>query len=303
MADLTPASPARDVLQRRLDDLAARLPMSVAAAREDRDDGVHRVRTTCRRLRAVLAAYRPLLDREQTEPVREELRWLARALGERRDVEVVGDRVTGLLDTEETRQVRGPVRRRLADHQRATRRDLGGADDVLASDRCARLLVEVRRLADDPPWTDRAERKASKIVVRRLRRELDRVASRLTAVPDPAPGARAQRERDDAVHDLRKAAKRLRYAAEVARPAYGKHAHRLTKRAKALTAALGDRQDTVETRVLLRALAAEAEEAGESSFTWGRLHAREEAAARGVEGDLPRLWHQLSRPRTSGWLR
>lgn len=303
MADLDPSSPARDVLRRRLTELGDRLPTAVAAAQEDRDDGVHRTRTTCRRLRAVLAAYRPLVDRERTEPVREELRWLARALGDRRDLEVTGERVAGLLDQEETRLVRGPVRRRLATHQRAARRATGSADGVLASDRCVRLVEAVSQLAEDPPWTDPADRKASKVVVRRLRRELDRVASRLAAVPEDAPGAQAQRERDVAVHDLRKAAKRLRYAAEVARPAFGKDARRLTKRVKQLTTALGDRQDTVETRVLLRALAAEAEEAGEPSFTWGRLHAREEAAARDVEADLPRLWHAVDRSKASGWLR
>lgn len=303
VADLAPSSPAREVLQRRLTELAERLPDAVAAAREDRDDGVHRTRTTCRRLRAVLAAYRPLLDREQVEPVREELRWLARALGRRRDVEVVGERLARLLDEEEPRLVRGPVRRRLATHQGTARRTAGAADDVLDSERCGRLVVSVRLLAEAPPWTPRAERRARKVVRKRLRKELSRVADRLDAVPGPAPGARAERRRDEAVHDLRKAAKRLRYAAEVARPAFGEDAGRLTKRAKRLTTALGDRQDTVETRALLRTLADEAERAGEPTFTWGRLHAREEAAASAVEADLAGLWHGLARDRTSGWLR
>lgn len=303
VAALDPSSPARDVLQRRLTQLAERLPAAVTAAQEDRDDGLHRTRTTCRRLRAVLAAYRPLVEREQVEPVREELRWLARALGERRDVEVVGERLGRLLDEEGLRLVRGPVRRRLATHQRAARRTAGAADDVLGSERCARLLDAVRQLAASPPWTDRAGKKAGKVVTKRLRKELARVADRVDAVPDGAPGAQAQTERDDALHDLRKAVKRLRYAAEVARPAFGADADRLTKRAKRLTTALGDRQDTVETRALLRTLADEAERAGEPTFTWGRLHAREEAAAHAVEADLPRLWGSVARDGTSGWVR
>lgn len=303
MADLAPSSPARDVLQHRLAELAERLPQSVAAAREDRDDGLHRTRTTCRRLRAVLAAYRPLVDPDAVEPVRDELRWLARALGERRDLEVVGGRLAGLLDQEEARHVRGPVRRRLATHQRRARTAAAASAEVLASERCARLVDSVRDLAAAPPWTARAEQDAGKVLTKRLRKELRRVSVRLEAVPDAEPGARARRERDDAVHDLRKAAKRLRYAAEVARPALGEDASRLTTRAKRLTTALGDRQDTVETRSLLRTLADEAERAGEPTFTWGRLHAREETSARAVEADLPRLWHQVTRRRTSGWLR
>lgn len=303
VADLDPSAPACDVLRLRLTELAERLPVAVAAAREDRDDGLHRTRTTCRRLRAVLAAYRPLVDRAEVEPVRAELRWLARALGERRDIEVVGERLARLLEEEAPRLVRGPVRRRLATHQRGARRSADGADAVLDSERCARLVADVRRLAGAPPWTDRAARKAAKVVTKRLRKELSRVADRLDAVPGAAPGARAERERDQAVHDLRKAVKRLRYAAEVARPAFGADADRLTKRAKRLTTALGDRQDTVETRSLLRDLTDEAERAGERTFTWGRLHAREEAAARAVEADLPRLWHEVAREKTSGWVR
>ncbi len=157
-------------------------------------------------------------------------------------------------------------------------------------------------LAADPPWTPRAAEPAASVVPRRLRKELRRVHARLSVVPDREPGARAAAERDDALHDVRKAAKRLRYAAEVARPAFGGDAKRLTDRARRLTAALGGRQDAVETTATLRDLARAADRAGEPSFTWGRLHAAEEALARDVEDALPASWHELRRKKVAGWL-
>ena len=51
--------------------------------------------------------------------------------------------------------------------------------------------------------------------------------------------------RDLALRETRKAAKRLRYAAEAAEPAVGKPARRLEKRLKPVQKLLGDHQDTV----------------------------------------------------------
>ncbi len=58
-----------------------------------RRTGVHQARVTCRRLRAALGTFRPLLDPDVTGPVRDEIRWLGRALGDARDAEVVHERL------------------------------------------------------------------------------------------------------------------------------------------------------------------------------------------------------------------
>lgn len=47
--------------------------------------------------------------------------------------------------------------------------------------------------------------------------------------------------RDRAMHEARKKAKRLRYAAELATPAGGRRAKKLAKRAEAVQQALGGR--------------------------------------------------------------
>ena len=76
-------------------------------------EGLHKARIACRRLRAALATYRPLLDREVTDPLRTEVEWLGRSLAEARDATVVRDRLRALIDAERPDVVVGPVRARL----------------------------------------------------------------------------------------------------------------------------------------------------------------------------------------------
>jgi CHAD domain-containing protein len=81
---------------------------------------------------------------------------------------------------------------------------------------------------------------------------------------------------DAALHEVRKSAKRLRYAAEAAAPVFGKRATTLARAAEEIQEILGDHQDSVVTRALLRELAAT--HRGKSVFTYGRLHALEQRA-------------------------
>jgi CHAD domain-containing protein len=85
------------------------------------------------------------------------------------------------------------------------------------------------------------------------------------------------------LHEVRKAAKRLRYTAEVAGPVLGPEAAGLVEAMKAAQDVLGDRQDTVVTRELCRRFGIEAFAAGENAWTFGRLHALEEARAAQAE--------------------
>jgi CHAD domain-containing protein len=122
-------------------------------------------------------------------------------------------------------------------------------------------------------------------------KEYGRLAARVGHALELPPG----HDRDLALHDARKAAKRARYAAEAARPALGKPAKRLAKRMKAVQSLLGDHQDSVVAREALRTLAVQAHAAGEPAFTWGLLYGREEAAAAARERELPEVWERASR--------
>ena len=76
----------------------------------------------------------------------------------------------------------------------------------------------------------------------------------------------ADEDRDEAIHRIRKRAKRLRYTAA----AVG--AKKVAKRAKAVQSLLGDHQDSVVSRRHLTEQADAAHAANEEDFTYGLLY-------------------------------
>ena len=94
---------------------------------------------------------------------------------------------------------------------------------------------------------------------------------------------------------MRKAAKRLRYAAETAVPVHGKDAARLVKRAMAIQTSLGEHQDSVVARQGLREVAMRAYLDGDNTFTYGRLHGLEDLKAADSLATFERAWVRLER--------
>ncbi len=94
-------------------------------------------------------------------------------------------------------------------------------------------------------------------------------------------------DRDTALHEARKAAKRARYAAEAAVPALGSAASRQAEAAKDLQQVLGDHHDSVVARTVLLDLAGKAREAGEDTFTYGLMYQRQADQAARIEQALP----------------
>ena len=255
------------VLHRRLGALVADLRVRDGETRDGVPDGLHQARVTSRRLRSALATFRPALDREVTEPIRVDLRWLALSLGAARDAEVVHARLRRLIP--ESAVARARVDRVLDPMTRSAGEQV---DSALTADRYRTLQVSLDRLVAHPPWTKAAGKPAEQVLPRRLRREqrrLDRRADRAAEVRDQ-PGAY-----DDAVHDVRKAAKRLRYAWEVAEPVLGGEAERQRTAARELTRLLGERQDITLTVALLPIIEAGAAADGEATEPWEGLRREE----------------------------
>ncbi|MCX4238275.1 CYTH and CHAD domain-containing protein [Streptomyces ortus] len=263
------------------------------AVRRDRPDAVHKMRVACRRLRSCLRSYRSVLDRDATDEIRRELKWLAGELGAERDQEVLMERLSGEIEALPGELVLGPVAARLrvwnvVDSTESHLRSL----DALGSRRYLDLLDSLDALVERPPLRAKAAKDARKVLARAVLKEYGRLAGRMTDALELSPGP----ERDVALHEARKAAKKVRYATEVARPALGKPAKRLGKRVKAVQKVLGDHQDSVVARGALRDLAVVAQTAGEAGFTWGLLYGTEQARAQNSERELPALWDLASAP-------
>ncbi|GAA0283090.1 CYTH and CHAD domain-containing protein [Streptomyces polychromogenes] len=282
-ADGTAGAHVLAYLREQRDTLVAQDP----AVRRDQPDSVHRMRVATRRMRSALATHRKVLDRTATDPLRAELRWLGAELGADRDREVLLERLRARLAELPPALRAGPVRDRLRAWNTTRRaRTRRRAVAALDGERYLDLLDSVDALLAAPPLRKAAARPASRPLRKAVLRDWDRLADRVATALALDPGE----ERDRALHEARKAAKRARYAAETAAPALGKPARRLAKAAKKVQTLLGEHRDAVVTREALLGLSAQASDAGESAFTWGLLYGREEGLSSRLEHRLPAIW-------------
>jgi CHAD domain-containing protein len=292
---------AGEVLTNYLAQQLAELRHQEPLVRREEPDSVHQMRMCARRLRSVLATGQKLFDDGAVSEVRAELRWLSEVLGSARDPEVIHDRLRELLAKEPDALVFGPAAQRIGTELDAT--SAAGRRAVLEAldgDRYASLISRLEALMQAPPLTEKAAGDARKTMRKLVSRDTKRVRRRvreLEARPDggsgeasPAPGGPA---RDAGLHEVRKAAKRLRYAAEAAEPVAGRKAARMAKRAHKLQQILGLHQDSVVARKLLADLGARAFRSGENGFTYGRLHAQEEALADRSEAKFRKAWKKF----------
>lgn len=239
-------------------------------------EGLHDVRVALRRIRSAFATFRPVFERTVTEPLRDELRWVSRLLGQARDVEVVIEHTELLLAAAEPVGLDDAVsglRARL-------RLDLAAAGDVveetLASTRYAAMLALLDSAAGDPPFTAGADTSAKKFARRRVEHDLERVVERIglaRATSDPV-------EQAARLHDVRKAAKRLRYAAEAAAPVAGSRIREIEEVAESVQDVIGLHHDATVTRSSLRHLALDVDSGEAAAFLIGHLDADEQRALR-----------------------
>lgn len=257
--------------------------------RRDVPDSVHKFRVATRRLRSALATYRPVVDREAGDRIRDELKWLAGELGVARDAEVQREHFAATVAEQPAELVMGRVAGRIDDHLRGVYKEgRAGALAALESERYFRLLDALDGLIADPPLVG-DDRKAKK----QIGDLVDHDWKRMRKAVRRSKAAETTAEQDHELHEVRKAAKRLRYAAESAVPVLGDDASDLAARAEEVQEVLGAHQDSVVSRDLLRQLAIQVHLEGGNAFTFGRLHAAEEH--RGIQSrkDFYTLWPNL----------
>ncbi|HEU4512564.1 MAG TPA: CYTH and CHAD domain-containing protein [Nocardioidaceae bacterium] len=291
--------PAAAVVSARLREQVAEVRRLDPLVRSDAPHAVHDMRVALRRLRSALATYRPLLDRDVTDPVRDELRWLAQALGQVRDTEVIRRRLQRLLSEEPSENVQGHVGPEL-ERQMSARYDEARARclEAMESPQYFALLERLDELATDPPLTPAADEQAQDVLRRAVRRDWSRLRKRVAAVDEVEDAA----ERSLRLHAVRKAAKRTRYAAEPLRPLYGKDARRFVKAAKRVQTSLGEHHDGTVSQQVLREQADTSSATAGASFTYGILHTREESRIAKARADFEKAWKAASGKRLRGWL-
>ncbi|MBV9141530.1 MAG: CYTH and CHAD domain-containing protein [Pseudonocardiales bacterium] len=293
------ARSAGDVVLAYLRTQAQQLRHYDPLVRQDAPDAVHQMRVSARRMRSALQAFGRVLDREATRELVAELKWVAGELSGARDTEVMAKRFAALLTEVPDELKLGPID---AGFTRSFQRRGADARDValaaLDSDRYLALQDRIDALFTEAPFTARATRKAKRELPKSIRRAYRRVESRMADATNQPAGEK----RDRALHEARKAAKRLRYATEAVKPTLGKPAGRLRKHLKSVQNLLGEHQDAVVSRPVLRELAARAHLEGGNGFTYGLLYAAEATRAKRAEHDLPLAWKRMRKPKNTAWL-
>ena len=296
---LTATSSAGQVVLAHLTEQVEQVTQQDLPVRLDAPDAVHKMRVATRRLRSALTTFKPLFDPAVARPLRDELRWLAGELGAARDAEVMRDRVRKAVESQGEDMAPGSAADAAAAELEQTYRD--AHDRVLAEldgDRYHRILKALDRLISSPPLTKKAARPAGKALPRLVGRsytDVRRIVEQADATPEGA-------EREELLHDARKAAKRSRYAGESVSRVFGTDALAFAEAMEGVQEALGEHQDSVLTRERLRELALHTSSTA-AAFLYGRLHALEESRAQEMEQHFTDAWKAAGRRSLHRWLR
>lgn len=286
-----PGASVGDVFAKRWHDLVVELMARDVGVRLGEPEAVHKMRVAIRRMRSALKTFSPVLDRESARWLRDELRWLGLSLGAVRDADVLRGQLEEMLGSLPEAEVIGPIKDEIGTHFARTRqRALAAALTEMRSERYLELVNVLRAVSVAPPLQSSASRAVHTAGPKLLRRELRRVRRRVDALDDKQDG-----ELELALHEVRKTAKGMRYAAEAFVASLGPVATRIAERFEAIHEDLGTGQDAVVARELLRELgSSKGVLPGHNGYTYGLLAGIEESRFDRAASELPRLWEKAS---------
>ncbi|KDN20978.1 CYTH and CHAD domain-containing protein [Amycolatopsis rifamycinica] len=289
---------AGDVVLVALHEHYGRLRRADVGVRLDVEDSVHQMRVAIRKLRSTLRTFGSVVDKRETAALASELQWLGRQLSPARDTEVTEARLREELDALPSELVFGPLRQFLTRHfAREAEEGRTRALAALTGKRYLRLLRALDALLADPPLTAEARKPAKA----GLRKPLRKAAKKLSRAEAAARGLSGD-ELGVALHEVRKKAKQARYAADTVKSVYGKKVRVWRGNVKAVQSTLGEHQDTVVGRDVLRHLAIAAHGEGQNGFTFGMLYARDAGRAERLREKFRRQWRRLRKGDRPGWL-
>ena len=288
------ASPAAAVAHAAVTDSVVRLLAHDPGVRlGDDPEDVHQMRVATRRLRSDLRTFRPVIDRDWSDPVRGELEWLGGLLGAVRDTEVLLDRLDARLDA--LAEVDRDAGKRLLDTLRTHRDDAR----VAAARRPA-----LRSLSRAPRRARRGHARVGGHARSRPQStstSSDSCASRGASCATPSTRSTTSRPTP---RSTRCASSRSAPATPPRQrtPTLGRSARDFARRAAALQDVLGEHQDAVVAEHWLRDHAVSRDDgAVEHAFVAGQLVTIERQAADDARAQWRRAWKRLRRARPSLW--
>jgi CHAD domain-containing protein len=292
VADLGAESSVADVVRGAIAASVERLIRHDPVVRLDADlEGVHQMRVATRRLRSDLRTFGSLLDPGWAHGLRDELGWLAGALGAVRDGDVLLARLRGRVAGLPTADARS-ASRVLATLEASRGRDYDELLETLRSERYVALLDRLVAAATAPGLLPESDLSAADGLPALVRRPLRRLRKDVRALGDPPT--------DEELHALRIRTKRARYAAEAVAPVLGKRARAVASAAADLQDVLGEHQDAVVAEQWLRERA-RGSRSPKVALVVGELVGLERAAAERARGRWRKAWKAVSAARPQAW--
>jgi CHAD domain-containing protein len=234
-------------------------------------ESLHDFRVATRRMRALLRAARSGLDEAWAEGLRTELGWLAGETNDGRDLDVLVEELEPRI--ERLGDADSESGRRLMEGLTAGRS--AARERVLAALATPRYLALVERLVAEAPHPQLSGSGLDLgVVVSSEYRRMRKAARRAGRAPDAA-----------AMHRLRIAGKRVRYAGELAALPGDRRGQAFIRAAKDLQDVLGEHQDAVVAEERIRAVAVGAEPG--VALAAGRLVEQEVRRRASARADLP----------------
>ncbi len=249
-------------------------------------EGVHQMRVACRRLRAALATFGEALPTELTAQ-RRDIRWIARSLGDMRDLDVQRERLA------RARPLIGAKAAAAIDAVFRERRDRAREEMLAALDSeryraCIERLSELLRARPAAGVGERPAIACAPALIAQWRRRVRREGN---AIGGKSP--------DAAYHDLRMTVRKLRYALEFFAPLHAEPAEAYRRQVARLQNLLGEHQDAAIAADLYRRLAREeGERLGKAGVRGAKeLAANAAADAEGFRWKFPKRFSRLRGPR------
>ena len=257
--------------------------------------GVHRLRTTTRRFRTIVELFEDLTEPDWNRDLASELKWLSAWLGGVRDMDVLKARFLRDAEAIGAAAPLAPLFERLdIRHQEAST----ALSDVFESERYRGLKGRLADAVELAPLTEDAEEPCRKLLPRLVLISWKRLrkAGRGLHLDHP----------DEPFHDVRKRAKRARYAAEAVKdlldPESKSEAKTFARKAKDVQDVLGEHQDAAVAAEMLRGITEEFPHDGKFCFAAGRLLERELTAAATSKPRFFEVFAEIDRRKVVRWL-
>lgn len=180
--------------------------------RDASGEPLHDFRVAVRQARVLLSQFAGVLPAKTADELRRRFAWLASSTAPLRDLDVHLERFDALRAAlpEHLRGDLDPLRAFLAERRAG---EFARLAKTLRSPRYRRLKTAWRRAVDAPPASKRTARRAAKpvgkVVRKRMRKACRRVVKKGAALTPRSP--------DEALHELRKDCKKLRYLIQLFR--------------------------------------------------------------------------------------